>query len=40
MKLWCFGFLVLARVWFWTDEIRAETRYLWESTKSPVGAVF
>ena len=34
-----FVFLVLARVWFWTDEIRAETRYLRKSTKSPVGAV-
>ena len=30
------SFFVSARVWFWTDEM-AETRYLWKSTKSPVG---
>ena len=34
----CFiGFLVLVRVWFRTDETRAQTRYLWKSTNSPVG---
>ena len=40
VKLWFFGFLVLALVSLWTDEIRAQTRYLWKSTMSPVGAVF